>query len=247
MQYWIRFAFGVLVLHLLAGTALAITPDEIKSAVESRYKITVPGFLGDFKEIGSVLMVQKEGLRADRPRSNFKSTVIKGGRIITAGGGELPLGNNIDGNLKIGDRLYLYGIRSGNDFVELRLFTVKTFIVTGTGTRGPTPLQASTRFQYDEGLARLTAKQIMDDIGAWFKAESVVRIYAEPTAKDEPKAGNRAESDSAAVTVHLGQTTDEVIAILGAPDKRILLGAKTVFVYNNLKLVFIDGKLTDAE
>lgn len=248
MQYRIRLAFGILLLHFLAGTAFALTPDEIKSAIESRYKLTIPGFLGYFKETGTVLVVQKEGLRADRPRSNFKPTVIKGGKIKTAGGGDLPLGNNVDGNLKIGDRLYLYGVQGGDDYVELSLFTVKTFVVTGSGTRGPVPLQASTRFQYEGGLAGITANQVMADIGGWFKTEGRVMDYAEPAAKDEPKARVDAESGNRAVsTVQLGQTPEEVIAILGAPDKRILLGAKTVFVYNNLKLVFIDGKLTDAE
>ncbi len=248
MQNQIRFVFAILLLQFLAGTAFAVTPDEIKAAIESRYRLTIPGFLGNYKEIGSVLVVQKEGLRADRPRSNFKPTVIKGGQIVTAGGGTLPLGNNVDGNLKIGDRLYLYGFRCGDDNVEFLLFTVKDFVVTGSGTRGPIPLQASTRFQYDGGLAVVTTNQVMDDIGAWFKTESGVREYAEPAAKAEPKAKVDAESGNIATrAVQLGQTQEEVIAILGAPDKKILLGAKTVYVYRNLKLVFIDGKLTDAE
>ena len=248
MQNPMRFVFGILLLQLLAGTAFAVTPDEIKAAIESRYRLTIPGFLGNYKETGSVLVVQKEGLRADRPRSNFKPAVIKGGKVITAGGGDLPLGNNIDANLKISDRLYLYGFRCGDDYVELNLFTVKEFVVTASGTKGPIPLQASTRFLYDGGLAPLTAKQIMDDIGAWFKTEGGAKEYAEPVAKDEAKTRQGDESGNMATrTVQLGQTPEEVIAFLGAPDKKILLGAKTVFVYRNLKLVFIAGKLTDAE
>jgi hypothetical protein len=218
------------------------------SVIESRYKLTIPGFLGNYKETGSVLVVQKEGLRADRPWANFKPTVIEGGQIITSGGGALALGNNVDANLKNGDRLYLYGVRCGDDYVELRLFTVKEFVVTGSGTKGPVPLQASTRFLYDGGLAPLTAKQVMDDIGAWFKTEGGVKDYAEPVAKEETKTRDEVPSANRAVsTVQLGQTPEEVVAILGAPDKKVLLGAKTVYVYKNLKLVFIDGKLTDAE
>jgi hypothetical protein len=237
-----------LLLHFLAGTAFAVTPNEIKSAVEAHYKLTIPGFLGNYKETGSVLVVQKEGLRADRPRSNFKPTVIERGQVVTAGGGDLPLGNNVDGNLKIADRLYLYGVRCGDDDVELRLFTVKEFVVTGSGTRGPIPLQASTRFQYDGGLAPLTVKQVMEDIGVWFKTEGGAKEKAEPVAKDEAKAKDEAESENMATrTVQLGQTPEDVIAVLGHPDKKVLLGNKTVFVYKNLKLVFIDGKLTDAE
>jgi len=248
MQNPIRFAFWILLLHFLAGTAFAVTQNEMKSAVESRYKLTIPGFLGNYKETGSVLVVQKEGLRADRPRTNFKPTVIKGGQITTAGGGDVPLGSNVDGKLKNGDRLYLYGVRCGDDYVELLLFTVKEFVVTGSGTRGPIPLQASTLFQYDGGVAAVTARQVMDDIGAWFKTEGAISDNAEPAARNETKAADKAESGNMATrTVQLGQTPEEVVAILGAPEKKILLGAKTVYVYKNLKLVFIDGKLTDAE
>ena len=40
---------------------------------------------------------------------------------------------------------------------------------------------------------------------------------------------------------------DEVTAIFGEPEKKILLGAKSMFVYRDVKVVFIDGKVTDAE
>jgi hypothetical protein len=38
-----------------------------------------------------------------------------------------------------------------------------------------------------------------------------------------------------------------VTAILGAPEKQILLGAKTIFIYRDVKVIFMDGKVTDAE
>ncbi len=243
MQYLIRFAFSLLLLNLLVGSSFAVTREEIKSTIEARYKITTPGFFGNFKEIGSVLVVQKEGLRANRPGALFKPNVVMNGRITAVGGGDLPLGGNIDGNLKIGDRLHLYGIRTGDDYVELVLFTVKTFVVTGSGTRGPTPLQASARFRYDQGLAAVTSEQVIEDIGAWFKAEGEAK--AEREAKKEGEA--KAERDvKASRIVRLGQTPEEVTTILGEPEKKILLGAKTVFVYKDVKVVFIDGKVADA-
>ena len=48
-------------------------------------------------------------------------------------------------------------------------------------------------------------------------------------------------------TVQLGQTPEEVRAILGAPDNVIKLGPKEVFVYKNLKVIFIDGKVSDVQ
>lgn len=237
----IHFALSLLMLLFLAGTSFAATGEEIKSAIEARCKITKPGFLGDYREIGSVLVVMKEGLRANRPSASFKPNVITGDRIIAAGGGDLPLGGNIDGNLKIGDRLYLYGIRTGADFVQLDIFTVKTYVVTGT--RGPTPLQASVRFHYDEGLGGVSVKRVIEDIGSWLKTEGEVKSDGEagPGGEAKPKG-----DDGTTRTIQVGQTQEEVTAILGQPDKKILLGKKTVFVYQNLKVVFVDGRVSDA-
>jgi hypothetical protein len=135
-----------------------------------------------------------------------------------------------------GDRLYLQGIKTGDTYVELVLFTVKSFIVPGSGTRGPTPLQATTRFRYDGGLERVGVQQVMDDIGLWFRAEGEAKVIT---------GASLVTGDTK--TVRLGQAEAEVTAILGAPDKKILLGAKSVFVYGNVKVIFIDGKVADAE
>src|SRR6516165_908703 len=150
MHYRICLTLGLLLFQCLAGISFAVTQEEMKATIEARYKVTKPGFLGNVEEPGSVLIVQKEGLKAGRSSKAFKPNVIAKGQITATGGGDVPLGGNVDDNLKTGDRLYLYGVRAGDDYVELSIFTVKTFVVTGT--RGPTPLQASVRFQYDGGM-----------------------------------------------------------------------------------------------
>lgn len=232
MRYRFRFALSLLLLHLLVGTSFAATQEEVTSAIGSRYKLTVPGFLGGFKEVGSVLVVQKEGLRANRPSASFKPNVIENRRLSMAGGGDLPLGGKVEADLKTGDRLHLYGVRTGDDYVQLDIFTVNTFVMPGSGTRGPTPLQASVRFRYDGGLAATSVAQILEDIGVWFKTEGETRQTVIPQATR---------------TVQLGQTEGDVVAILGPPEKKVLLGAKAIYVYRDLKVVFIDGKVADAE
>jgi len=164
--------------------------------------------------------------------------VVRNRRIETVGGGDIPPGGNIEPNLKIGDRLHLYGIHTGDGFVELELFTVNTYVVTGSGSRGPTPLQASTRFSYDGGVAAVTADQIIDDIHHWFSVEG------EAWSTVDGKKGGEA---GASRTIQLGQTREEVVSILGPPAKIFLLGSKSIFVYPDIKVVFIDGKVTNAE
>jgi hypothetical protein len=48
-------------------------------------------------------------------------------------------------------------------------------------------------------------------------------------------------------TVELGQTPDQVKSAVGAPDKIIKLGAKEVYVYKDMKVVFVDGKVSDVQ
>jgi hypothetical protein len=245
MHYRIRFA-AILLLLLAASTSFAATRDEAASAVTARYRITTPGFLGGFTEIGSVLTPRREGFRANRPSKAFKPNMVRNRQLAVAGGGDLPLGGVRDGALKPGERLHLYGIRTGNDYVQLDLYTVATYVVPGSGTRGPTPLQASVRFQYDNGLAGVTTQLLLDDIGEWLAAEGEPR----PAAVDSLPAAVPVEplaAGGATSTIRLGQTQEEVTAILGPPEKQILLGAKTIFVYRDVKVVFMDGKVADAE
>lgn len=48
-------------------------------------------------------------------------------------------------------------------------------------------------------------------------------------------------------TVGIGQSPDEVTAILGQPEKIINLGVKQIYVYKDLKVTFVKGKVTDAQ
>lgn len=49
------------------------------------------------------------------------------------------------------------------------------------------------------------------------------------------------------VQISLGQTTAEVVAALGNPKRIVNLGAKKIYIYSDMKITFIDGKVTDVE
>lgn len=49
------------------------------------------------------------------------------------------------------------------------------------------------------------------------------------------------------VTIALGQTIDQVTAIQGAPQKVVDLGARKIYVYPDMKITFVDGKVTDVQ
>ena len=47
----------------------------------------------------------------------------------------------------------------------------------------------------------------------------------------------------------MGQTFEEVEAILGKPDTVAKLGSKTIYTYKSvgMKVIFTDGKVTDVQ
>jgi hypothetical protein len=48
-------------------------------------------------------------------------------------------------------------------------------------------------------------------------------------------------------TISLGQTIDQVTANFGQPTKVIKLGAKQIYVYPDMKVTFVGGKVTDVQ
>jgi hypothetical protein len=58
-----------------------------------------------------------------------------------------------------------------------------------------------------------------------------------------PQAGQAA----APPTVALGQTSDQMTAILGSPKQIIDLGSKQIYKYPDMKVVFMNGKVSDVE
>ena len=50
----------------------------------------------------------------------------------------------------------------------------------------------------------------------------------------------------ATATLSAGQTIAEVVAILGAPARAVDLGSKQIYLYQNMKVTFIDGRMSDV-
>ncbi len=48
-------------------------------------------------------------------------------------------------------------------------------------------------------------------------------------------------------TIALGQTVDQVVANFGQPQKVVKLGAKEIYYYSDMKVTFVNGKVTDVQ
>ena len=48
-------------------------------------------------------------------------------------------------------------------------------------------------------------------------------------------------------SIEIGQTKDQVVAIMGKPDKTFKVGTKEIYQYKDIKVTFVNGKMTDAQ
>jgi len=48
-------------------------------------------------------------------------------------------------------------------------------------------------------------------------------------------------------SIEIGQTKDQVEAIMGKPEKTFKVGTKEIYQYKDIKVTFINGKMTDAQ
>jgi hypothetical protein len=64
-------------------------------------------------------------------------------------------------------------------------------------------------------------------------------------AQPEQAASQQAQAEPQ--VIQLGQTSDQVRAALGQPDKVVNLGAKQIYVYKDLKVTFVSEKVSDVQ
>jgi len=72
----------------------------------------------------------------------------------------------------------------------------------------------------------------------------------ESAVRDTDRAEQQAVSEASAAappTLSLGMTIQDVKAIQGEPQKIVELGSKKIYVYPDLKITFIDGRVTDIQ
>jgi hypothetical protein len=90
-----------------------------------------------------------------------------------------------------------------------------------------------------------TADEVMKTI-----AEVVDVQPPDNSTPSDASAGNQSPPDNASSTpktIALGQTKDEVVATLGQPQKVVNLGAKEIYVFPDMKVTFLNGKVADVQ
>jgi len=88
------------------------------------------------------------------------------------------------------------------------------------------------------------------EVAAEINQQSQAADQAEKEASTDAGSGpgpNAAAPAAEPVSVDVGQTIDQVTAALGTPLKVVNLGAKKIYVYKDMKVTFLNGKVSDVQ
>lgn len=117
------------------------------------------------------------------------------------------------------------------------------------------------KFVYPHG-ATPTTDQVLNTVGEVLKVQQDDSASADNKGDQQQAAGgggqgqqqggqqDNGQAQAAAQpppTIQLGQTEDEVVGMIGQPEKKIALGSKEIFVYKDIKVTFIGGKVADVQ
>ena len=221
----------LLVLCLAVAFVTNAANKQLEEALKGKYDLAKTGI--DRLRItkpGTVLVIQKDGIFAN-PSTDYGTltTKVVDGNVIEPKGVWGFFANQTDRSLKAAEKVYVIRIEVGTKEIKFEIITCDSAAIAVKGNTRQTRYAATVAFQFSEAVLEAA------DVEGIKKVIDAVLI---------PEAEVGAANTK---TVELGQTPEQVRSILGAPENIIKLGSKEIFVYKNLKVVFMDGKVSDVQ
>lgn len=223
-------------------------PASLEEQLQAQYQLTQMGLDGsgpNIKEPGAVLTIQKGGILGVAPTylglcpAKYQDGTLHAPTAMCVSMAKLSR------SFQTGEKVYFTKIevKPKNDKVSLKIVACDTC----NGTNPPTYYKSQVDFQFAKGyLAMSDAAKIEETIGEVFTVDAAT---TEPpqAAPPAPAAPAPSPVPAAPVSIKLGQTPDQVVAALGQPEKKVDLGAKQIYVYKDLKVTFVNGKVSDVQ
>jgi hypothetical protein len=75
-------------------------------------------------------------------------------------------------------------------------------------------------------------------------SEQIVQQPAQPVQPAEPA---QPAQPAAPVTIKIGDSTDQVVASMGQPDRIAKVASKEIYFYKDMKITFGNGKVSDIQ
>jgi hypothetical protein len=194
---------------------------------------------------GTVLTIQKGGILGVPPANPAIAPAnFKDGELHAPNGFSAAMVAQVSRQLTIGEKVYIIkmDVHSKSDKIALTIIECDSC----NGTQQRSSYKSEVDFQFPMGyLDKPDVSQVQDVISQVLApdASSTAQQPAE-TQQQQPAPSQPAPEPQA---IQIGQTIDQVKSILGQPEKTVDLGKKQIYVYKDLKITFIDGKVSDVQ
>jgi hypothetical protein len=271
MKVWFRIALGALAIALAGQRVLAEANNAamLTEKLTQYYKPVKPGIPSGASSPGSaprLLTVRLPGVLglavADASFLDACPSIFRMGRIHQSPGFFCSeLANKSQRKLRVSERVYVTNILVSSTYDRVSLYLAACGDCTPRAEQGA--YRSLVVFEFSKGyVSKAGLTQIVHTIDEVFTAGAVAADSAAPTApapaNPEPAAPSERAAEAPATPaatpppavagiVKKGQTPDVVERILGKPLVIFDLGTKVVYVYPNMKVFYVGGKLADVQ
>jgi|SRR5689334_6804944 len=195
---------------------------------------------------GTVLTVQKAGILGVPPGNlTLAPSKYQDGVLHSPGAGARMFIGNDTRFFDVGERVYptKVDVNVKGDKISIMIIECAAYNNTDLSYR------ASVVFQFPSGyLAKAELTQIVDVISQVLAPSSgTAQTQGGQLQQEQPQSQAEQPVQAQPLSVQLGQTVEEVQAALGQPLKTANLGSKLIYVYKDLKVTFVNGKVSDVQ
>jgi hypothetical protein len=239
-------------LAILAAPVYSEAPT-LQEQLNAQYKSVRIGADGAIVgDPGTLLAVQKGGIIAVPWRALAKCPAkFHDNEIHPSTGFCANMMKNVSGVFKKGAKVYPVKVDVDLAKAKITMQVVRCDSCYNDSVQNA--MKGEVVFEFAKGyLEKASAGEVEDTIGQVFAISSDDQQEQSADAAQQPDqqaAPQPAQSPQQAepATVQLGMTTDQVESALGKPDKIFNVGTKQIYVYKDVKVTFLNGKVSDVQ
>jgi hypothetical protein len=221
-------------------------------------------------EKGTLLAIQKGGILAvPYSDSSVLSTKYEGGTIHSPSGLAVVGRKSIMGRFGKEQTTHLFAVGDKVYPMKIDVNVAKDSVTVGivacdtcNKTDPPTYNKAQVVFEFPKGsLAAADATAVEKTIGQVLTISDDDAQQDKADDKGADKGGQQQQggqdqgqqqqqADQPAaepVSIEKGMTPDQVEGAMGKPDKKVTLGVKQIYYYKDMKVIFMNGKVSDVQ
>ena len=259
-----RVCFSIALLGSCMGSALGQSKLPVQQAIEAQYSLTKP--TADHKDMvtpGAVIDLLKDDLVLYSVTANTVATstgTYKDGKFQYGGMAKLMnMSTKKAGTSRTfvaGEKFWLIGVSVNDDGVMLEFLSdpisdvrYKGFVKYPYPAKGVIPPADVVLATIKESIkAEPVDGKVSAQAPAAPPAPAAPAAPAEAKMADIPIPPPPADAPPAAPKeISLGQTKDLVTANFGAPTRVVKVGTKEIDYYADMKVTFVNGKVTDVQ